>query len=128
MPKPLHPFPLDPRLAQPAEVAGVVVGDGHVDRLGRFQPAFRDEPGQVLGDVRDLQAVIQSQLRVEDLKVLVAVGAAGDELGGARLFEGGDVQLGLFDRLVAVAHLVGPAAAAELLVPGDRHVDSGFLE
>ena len=128
VPLPLHALPRDPGLAQATQVAGIVVGDGHVDRLRGFERALPDQVGQTFADVRDLQTVIHAQFGIEHLEVLIAVSAAGHDLLGPGLLEAGHIELGLRDRLIPVAHLVGAAAAAELLVPGDAHIETGLLQ
>ena len=70
----------------------------------------------------DLDPQSRPNLGIEHLVVLVAVGATGDQLVGAGFPEPGDVNFGLLEGGICVAHLVRATAAAQL--PPWRHPTS----
>src|SRR4029450_10464961 len=104
-----------------AQVAGVVVGDGGLDRPGGHQAALVDQAPQQLGVVDDL--VVAAQVRVLAGQGVEAVGAGGDHLAGADAVEGLDVLLGLELVEVLVAEPPGRVAGAGLAGAehGERH-------
>ena len=115
-------------LALAAEVAGVVIGDLHRHRLGELELALFDEPVGHLGGVQHLDAVVVAgDLGIEPLERPEAGGAGGDDgldAGRRPLLE---VGLGGRGEVVAVAHVVGLAAAAAL-VAVDGEVEAALGE
>ena len=58
-------FPGDIRFALPAQVAGVMIGYGHIQLPGKFQFAFFDKPVQVFGNVQNFD--IKTEFRIKPL-------------------------------------------------------------
>ena len=108
-----------------AQVAGVVVGDGGLDRALGAEAALVDQPPQQLGVVDDL--VVAAQVRVLAGQGVEAVGAGGDHLAGPDPVQGLDVLLGLELVEVLVAEPAGGVAGAGFFFAKDGIIDPYFI-
>ena len=124
----LFPFPVNPGLAQSAQAAGIMVGDRKVDLFPQLQFAVLDQPVDVFRDMQHFQVALQFELVIEHLESLIAVGAGRDDRFGAGFLNHGHVLLGLFEKILFIAHLVGAPAAAGLVVSGDAEINAGLLQ
>ena len=98
------------------EPAGVVVGDGPLDRMGQRQPPLPDQLGEQLDEQHDLEVVLVAEVaRVVLGEGDVVVRVEHDDPAGADRPPVVDVVPGELARPLDVPHLRGRTAAAPLL-------------
>ena len=105
-----------------------MVGDGQIDFFPQLQLAAFDQLVDVFGDMQNFEVALQVEFVIEHLEGLIAVGAGRHDRFGAGFLDHGHVLLGLIEKILFIAHLVGTSAAAGFRITGDAEIDTGLFQ
>ena len=76
--------PVDPWLAQSAQVTGIVICHGFIDAVFRQDFSFTDETIKIFGQMQYLDISFEADLVIENFEVMVTVSTIGHDRFNAR--------------------------------------------